>query len=134
MSIAPRSLSSRAARAKPSPAIDTIDPDASEADASNDSEAGALTSPDAAKRETEPVAASAAVPIDATGRWVVQAGAFFSRETSDRIATQIDGFVEAAGRLWRVRSGPYANRGQADAALAMVRGAGYRAAQVYSIR
>lgn len=68
------------------------------------------------------------------GDWVVQAGAFSARQTAERIALEIGGYVESAGRLWRVRNGPYANRGQAEAALAKVRGAGYRGAQVYRVR
>lgn len=74
------------------------------------------------------------IPTSTDGRFVVQAGAFSSRAAADRVAENIGGYVESAGRLWRVRAGPYATRGQANAALANVRGAGYRGAQVYTVR
>lgn len=78
---------------------------------------------------TEPKADDA---IDRDGRFVVQAGAFSSREAAERVASTIGGYLEPAGRLWRVRTGPYATRGQAQAALAKVRGAGYRGAQIFT--
>ncbi|WP_390551435.1 SPOR domain-containing protein [Qipengyuania sp. MTN3-11] len=88
----------------------------------------------AAEPSAEPASAADAIPNTSAGDWIVQAGAFSAKSTAERIAREIGGFVEPVGRLWRVRSGPYATRGQADAALAKVRGAGYRAAQVYPIR
>lgn len=68
----------------------------------------------------------------ADGKFVVQAAAFSSKANADRLASQIDGFVTPAGRFFRVRTGPYATRGQAEAALAKVRAAGYSDARVFS--
>ena len=74
-----------------------------------------------------------AQPMTADG-WVVQAGAFSNRSSADRVAADIAGFVEPAGVLWRVRTGPFASMEEARAALAKVRGAGYKTAQIYRIR
>ncbi|MDC0886359.1 SPOR domain-containing protein [Altererythrobacter sp.] len=68
----------------------------------------------------------------ADGKFVVQAAAFTSKANADRLASQIEGFVMPAGRYFRVRTGPYATRGQAEAALAKVRAAGYSDARVFS--
>ena len=67
------------------------------------------------------------------GKFVVQAAAFFSEANAKRLAAKLDGgFVTQAGSLYRVRCGPYATRGQAEAALAKVRAAGYSDAHVVS--
>lgn len=66
------------------------------------------------------------------GRFTVQAGAFSSAAAARRVADSIDGFVESQSGLYRVRTGPYATRGQAQAALAKVRAAGYSDARVYT--
>ncbi|MEP2736390.1 MAG: SPOR domain-containing protein [Erythrobacter sp.] len=64
------------------------------------------------------------------GRFAVQAAAFKSKASAERAAKAINGFVKSGGGYHRVRTGPYANRGQAEAALAKVRAAGYSDAQV----
>ena len=63
---------------------------------------------------------------------MVQAGAFSSRASAQRVAEALDGYVSPSGRLFRVRTGPFASRGQAEAALAKVRAAGYSDARVYT--
>ncbi|MXP46621.1 hypothetical protein GRI43_04320 [Altererythrobacter luteolus] len=68
----------------------------------------------------------------ATDGFVIQAAAFSSKANADRAASSIDGFVQKSGKYFRVRKGPFANRGQAEAALAKVRDAGYRDARVYT--
>lgn len=70
--------------------------------------------------------------VAAEDGFVVQAAAFSSKSNADRAANSIDGFVQKSGRYYRVRKGPFANRGQAEAALAKVREAGYRDARVFS--
>lgn len=70
----------------------------------------------------------------ATGNYVVQAGAYSSKAAAERVAESIGGYLEPVGRLWRVRAGPFATRGQAAAALAKVRGAGYSGAQIFTLR
>ncbi len=69
--------------------------------------------------------------IPADGDFVVQAAAFSSKANADKLANSIDGFVEKSGRFYRVRKGPFVSRGQAEAALAKVRAAGYKDARVY---
>jgi rare lipoprotein A len=64
------------------------------------------------------------------GTFVVQAAAFSSKANADRAAGALGGFVSRAGRFYRVRTGPYTTRGQAEAALAKVRAAGYSDARV----
>lgn len=67
------------------------------------------------------------------GRFLIQAAAFASKANAQRLAGELDGgFVTQAGKFYRVRVGPYATRGQAEAALAKVRAAGYSDAKVVS--
>ena len=83
-------------------------------------------------RAATPAPEPAAVSQTADGKFVVQAAAFANKANADRLADKLDGFVMPAGRYYRVRTGPYATRGQAEAALAKVRAAGYSDAKVYS--
>lgn len=82
----------------------------------------------------KPPAAAPAVAASApaSGEFVVQAAAFSSKANADRAASKIGGFVTQAGSLYRVRMGPYTTRGQAEAALAKVREAGYSDARVFT--
>lgn len=82
-----------------------------------------------------PIAAApkpAAPPKEASaaGKFVVQAAAFSSKTNAQKVAATLGGFVQTAGKYYRVRVGPFSNRGQADAALAKVRAAGYGDARV----
>lgn len=71
-------------------------------------------------------------PVSDAG-FVVQAGTFASKLNAERLAGKLDGgFVTRAGKFYRVRVGPYPTRGQAEAALAKVRAAGYSDAQIFS--
>lgn len=81
----------------------------------------------------KPVAAPAASPA-AQGNLVVQVGAYSTRERADRAAAAVDGKVEPVGKLFRVRIGPLASQGEADAALAKARTAGYSDARIQRIR
>ena len=74
---------------------------------------------------------TANIVADTTG-FVIQAAAFADRNNAERAASSLDGFVRKAGRFYRVRTGPYATRGQAEAALAKVRAAGYSDARVFT--
>jgi rare lipoprotein A len=60
----------------------------------------------------------------------VQVGAYSSQERADSIAKSLGASAEQAGKVWRVRTGPHKDRGQADAALAKARAAGYADARV----
>ena len=66
----------------------------------------------------------------ASGDFVVQAAAFSVKANADRAAGTLGGFVSQSGKFYRVRTGPFATRGQAEAALAKVRAAGYSDARV----
>ena len=69
-------------------------------------------------------------PAPMTGRYVVQVATFASKGNAIEAADELSGFVVKAGRYLRVRMGPYATRGEADAALAKARSSGYRDAFV----
>ncbi len=77
----------------------------------------------------KPPAASPSTPA-AKGRYAVQAAAFRNLSSATKLAKTIGGFVKSGGGYHRVRTGPYASRGQAEAGLAKVRAAGYREAQI----
>jgi rare lipoprotein A len=66
----------------------------------------------------------------ASGGFVVQVGAFSTRDRALAVATPLGGAVSSAGKLWRVRTGPYSSQAQADGALARARAAGYPDARV----
>ncbi len=87
------------------------------------------------KMAVAPIAAAATplaqpITVDKPGKFVVQAAAFSSKGSAEKVATSLGGFVQPAGRYFRVRVGPFSNRGQADAALAKVRAAGYSDARI----
>lgn len=82
--------------------------------------------------EPEPVRAPAARPAPAASGWVVQAGAFSVAANAQRVARQIGGQVSHAGNLYRVRTGPFGSRAEAEASLANVRAAGYSDARIYN--
>ncbi|MCX7283683.1 MAG: SPOR domain-containing protein [Novosphingobium sp.] len=81
-------------------------------------------------RPAAPVAAVAARPSVGVPGLYVQAGAFSAKARAETVANAIGGSLAQAGNVWRVRTGPYKDRGQADAALAKVRAAGYADARV----
>lgn len=78
------------------------------------------------------VAAPAPAPASARGAFVVQAGAFSTRDRAQRVANVVGGSVSSANGLFRVRTGPFATRGQAEASLAKVRAAGYSEARIFT--
>lgn len=64
--------------------------------------------------------------------FVVQAGTFSVKANAQKVADALGGYIAPAGKMYRVRTGPFTNRGQAEAALAKVRAAGYSDARVYT--
>ncbi|KPL67597.1 hypothetical protein SZ64_05415 [Erythrobacter sp. SG61-1L] len=78
----------------------------------------------------KPEAKASAKPV--AGSFVVQAGAFSTRERADKVASAIGGDVSKTGSLYRVRTGPFASRNAAEASLAKVKAAGYSDARIYS--
>lgn len=65
-----------------------------------------------------------------TKSYFVQVGAYSTKQRAEAAATATGGAVAQIGKLFRVRSGPHKDRGEADRALAKVRGAGYADARV----
>ena len=86
-------------------------------------------------RETAPSApspsATARAPVPSVaGKFVVQAGAFSTSDRASKVAHVVGGDVSRSGTFYRVRTGPFATRLQAEASLAKVRAAGYSDARI----
>ncbi|WP_241126964.1 septal ring lytic transglycosylase RlpA family protein [Novosphingobium terrae] len=64
------------------------------------------------------------------GSFVIQAGAYSDQKRAQAVADKIGGTVSAAGKLWRVRVGPFSAHASAEAALAKVKSAGYSDARI----
>lgn len=80
----------------------------------------------------KPVPAKAAPAAMAAGDgFVVQAGAFSTRERAQGVAQKIGGAVSSSGKLFRVRTGPFGSRKQAESSLAKVKAAGFGDARIY---
>lgn len=78
----------------------------------------------------EPAAAEKPAPAKAQGRTrVVQVAAFADRARAQKVAEQVGGKVEAAGKLWRVRI-VVTTDAQAQAALAKAKHSGYAGAMI----
>ena len=73
---------------------------------------------------TDPVATAS------SGQYVVQVAAFSTKERADAAATKVGGSVTAAGNLWRVRIGPFADEAAAKNALAKAKAEGFGDARV----
>jgi rare lipoprotein A len=69
---------------------------------------------------------------DEQGRFAVQAAAMSTPERAQKVAGAIGGSVTKSGRYYRVHTGPFATRQQAEASLAKVRAAGYSDARIYT--
>lgn len=72
-----------------------------------------------------------AVAPDPDGVFIVQAAAMSTVERARKVASAIGGSVSQSGRYYRVRTGPFATRQQAEASLAKVRAAGYSDARIF---
>ena len=68
--------------------------------------------------------------VASRGEFVVQAASFSTANNARRAASALGGQVSQAGRYFRVRTGPFATRGEAEASLAKVRAAGYSDARI----
>ena len=77
-----------------------------------------------------PKPAPAPAPAAQTGKFAVQVGAFSNQANAKAVASKVGGSVSAAGKVWRVRMGPYATEALAKAALAKARSAGYSDARI----
>jgi rare lipoprotein A len=79
-----------------------------------------------------PAAPQHSATAEAHGRYGVQAATMSTLERAKKVAGAIDGSVSKAGRYYRVHTGPFATRKQAEASLAKVRAAGYSDARIYT--
>ena len=70
------------------------------------------------------------VPQVLEGGFLVQAAAFANPDNAQRAANVLGGQVSQSGDYYRVRTGPFATRGEAEASLANVRRAGYSDARI----
>lgn len=78
--------------------------------------------------EPAPPEVIATQPVD--GGFVVQAAAFSNPDNARRAANALGGNITRSGQFYRVRTGPFATRGEAEASLANVRRAGYSDARI----
>ncbi|HYD25775.1 MAG TPA: SPOR domain-containing protein [Croceibacterium sp.] len=85
----------------------------------------------AAARVPSPASPVSTAPSAEDG-YVVQAAAFSTADRARRAANVLGGEVSQSGRLYRVRTGPFATRGEAEASLAKVRAAGYTDARIFT--
>lgn len=91
----------------------------------------ALDAEVAAAAEPVPEPAPAPEPApEAEGGFVVQAAAFSTRERAEKVAGPLGARITAAGKFFRVRTGPFTTRAEAEASLAKVRAAGYTDARI----
>jgi rare lipoprotein A len=67
----------------------------------------------------------------AKGAYIVQAATMSTRARAEKVVDAIGGSISPAGRYFRVRTGPFATRAQAEASLAKVRSAGYSDARIF---
>ncbi|HTO28870.1 MAG TPA: SPOR domain-containing protein [Devosia sp.] len=88
--------------------------------------------PPAVQVAPKPPAAKPPAAKPATRGFVVQAGAFSTKDRADKVAKALGGQVSKSGSLYRVRTGPFPTRNAADASLAKVKAAGYSDARIYS--
>ncbi len=92
-----------------------------------------LDLPPSTSAAASPVAApTRSTPSRAQAGFVVQAAAFSTADRATRVAGVLGGEVSRSGAYYRVRTGPFATRGEAEASLAKVRAAGYRDARIFT--
>ena len=77
-----------------------------------------------------PTPSATVSPAAGSPPYYIQAGTFASKANADAGARKIGGQVVASGRMWRLRKGPFGSQSEAQAALAKVRGAGYKDARI----
>ena len=116
------------AQATPAPTVASLPPKVEQPPKANSKAPAIVAKPQAAPKAALPaVKAPAAVT---NGKFFVQVGAFSSKANATSSASKVGGSASVAGKLWHVRTGPYATRIDADAALAKVRRAGYSDARI----
>ena len=81
-------------------------------------------------KPTAGAAATAKPAAVASGKYVVQVGAFSTEARANAAAKSVGGHVTKAGQLWRVRIGPFASDADARSGLATAKAKGFRDAVV----
>jgi rare lipoprotein A len=66
------------------------------------------------------------------GAFVVQAASMSTSDRAQKVAGAIGGSISKAGQYYRVQTGPFGTREQAEASLAKVRAAGYSDARIFT--
>lgn len=82
--------------------------------------------------EPKPQPSEAELPpkSEPKGKFFVQLGAFTSMANAEATARKAGGSAVLSGKLWRVRTGPYASEADAKGALAKAKSAGYTDARI----
>jgi DedD protein len=115
----------------PSSIVQTADADKpTDKPVASEAKTAANAKPATAKPAAAEPAAAPTLPANRAGAYVVQAGAFKAEEEANKLRDRlrnggVAAFVEKSGdgetAFWRVRAGPYADRGGADAAVATLK-------------
>lgn len=93
---------------------------------------GAAPAQTAAKPAPKASEAAAAAPAKAVskGALMVQVGAFSSRSNAEKVAQAAGGSVYQSGKMFRVRTGPFANQAAANKGVAQAKAKGYSDARI----
>jgi len=113
--------------AAPYPASSPVEPPAPVLAEPAPAASGATVAEQAPKPAPPP---KASAPATAKGNFVVQAATFSTAERAQNVAKALGGSVSTSGKFFRVRTGPFTSRAQAEASLAKVRAAGYSDARI----
>lgn len=94
--------------------------------------AAAIAAAPATSRPSAPARTPPATRAPAGRGYFVQVAALSNARNAQSLAQSLSGFVKPGGGLYRVQIGPFATRGQADAARKRAAGAGYGDARVFA--
>jgi rare lipoprotein A len=89
-----------------------------------------VTVPKSTSAPHKAVATTKAPEPAARGTHIVQVATFSSSENAEKAARRLGGAVTPAGKLWRVRLGPFAGAKEASSALEKAKAAGYSDARI----
>ncbi|MFM5884793.1 MAG: SPOR domain-containing protein [Novosphingobium sp.] len=92
--------------------------------------AAAKPKPAPSPKPAEPSKPAEPPKTAAKGSWFIQIGTFASKANADAAARKAGAAVVQSGKLWRVRSGPFADADKAGPALAKAKAAGYSDARI----
>lgn len=84
----------------------------------------------APKAETKPAPTPTESKAVSKGAFMVQVGAFSSRANAESVAKAAGGSVYPAGKMFRVRTGPFANQAAANKGVVQAKAKGYSDARI----